>query len=110
MEKYSGFIKDKLIIFKLSKKEQAQIIYLRTDWDNVLVEECWKWNHGQAPPLWLICEIGIFLAAWLNYNSYSIKDIQRERRTNVTSWLGIPGSCLGGDKLTKNLDYFGWVW
>ena len=45
------FIRDKLIILKLSKKEREQIIDLCTDWSDVLVEDCWKWNHGQVHPL-----------------------------------------------------------
>jgi hypothetical protein len=73
VETSSVFIKEKLIIRELSKKERAQIIDLRIYWAENLVEEFWKWNHGQAPPLRLLCEIGIVGAAWLNYTSSSME-------------------------------------
>ena len=38
VDKCSVFIKDKMIIRDLSKKELGRIIYLRTDWAHVLVE------------------------------------------------------------------------
>jgi hypothetical protein len=99
-----------LIIRELSKKERVQIIYLRTDWAEDLVEELWKCNHGQAPPLRLLCEIGIVEAAWLNYTSYSMEDEQQDWRANIPSWLGVPGDRLGGKKSIERLDCFGWVW
>jgi hypothetical protein len=78
VETSSVFIKDKLIICELSKKERAQIIDLLTDWAEDLVEEFWKWNHGQAPPLMLLCKIGKVGAAWLNYTSSSMEDEQQD--------------------------------
>jgi hypothetical protein len=110
VETSSVFIKEKVIIRELSKKERAQIIDLRTDWAEYLVEEFWKWNHGQAPPLRLFCEIGIVGAAWLNFTSSSMEDEQQDWRTNIPSWLGIPGDRLGENKSIERLDYFGWVW
>ena len=110
VETSSVFIKDKLIIRELSKNKQGNIINLRTYWAGVIVEEFGKWNHGHEPPLCLIFEIGIVGAAWLNYTTYSIEDSQRDWRTNIPYWLGIPGDCLGENKLIKRLDDFGWVW
>jgi hypothetical protein len=109
VETYPVFIKDKLIIRELSKKEQAQIIDLHTDWAEDLVEEFWKCNHGQAPPLRLLCEIGIVGAAWLNYTSSSMENEQQDWQTNIPSWLGFPGDRLGENKSSERLDYFGWV-
>ena len=86
------------------------IIHLCTDWADVLVAECWKWNHGQEPPLRLLCEIGMILAAWFNYTPYYIEDSQKDWQTNTPSWLVIPGYPLGENKLIKRLDYSGWVW
>ena len=63
VETSSIFINDKLIIREISKKEQAQIIDLLTDWASFFVEECWKCNHGQSPPLRLLYEIGTVGAA-----------------------------------------------
>ena len=64
---------------------------------------------GQAPTLHLLYEIRIFGAAWLNFTSYYIEDIQRDWRTNIPSWLGIPGGPSGEKKMINYLDYFGWV-
>jgi hypothetical protein len=97
-----------LIINELSKKERAQIIDLLTNWAEELVDECWKWNHGQAPPLRLLCEIGIVGAEWLNYTSTSMKNEQQDWRTNLPSWLGAPGDRLGENKSIERLYYFGW--
>ena len=105
----SVFIKDKLIIRELIKKERGQIVDLRTDWDDFLVEDFLKWNHGQAPPLNFLCGIGIVGAEWLNYNPYYIEDSQRYWRTNIPSWLGIQSDRLGENKLIERLYYFGWV-
>jgi hypothetical protein len=74
------------------------------------VEEFWKRNHGQAPPLRLLCEIGIVGAEWLNYTSTSMKNEQQDWRKNIPSWLGVPGDRLGENKSIERLYYFGWVW
>ena len=71
-----------------------KIINLRTDLADVIVEECWKYNHGKATPLRLLCEIVIVGAARINCIPYSIGEIQRYWRTNKPYWLGIPGYCL----------------
>ena len=109
VETCSIFIKDKMIIHEHSKKERAQKIDLRTDWTDFFVEECWKWNHGQAPTLQLLCEIGIVAAAWLKYTPYSIEDSKRYWWTNTPFWLVLPSDHLGENKMIENLDYFGWV-
>ena len=58
----------------------------------------------------MLCEIIIFETALLHYTPYSIEDSQQDWRTNIPSWLGTPGDCLGENKLIERLYCFGWVW
>ena len=52
----SVFFKERWIERPITDKEKAQLLDLREDWGNHLINDVWEWNQMESPPLRLLVE------------------------------------------------------
>ena len=102
----------------LMVKERAQLVDLREDWGNDLLDLVWQWDRGASPPLRIVVEFVLSAADWLcgeqtsremppakdKDKAFDVFDWSRVHPPLLSNISGVAGISL------ERLAYFGWVW
>jgi hypothetical protein len=114
----SVFFNERLVEHPITGKEKAQLLDLREDWGDCLVNEVWEWNQMTPPPLRLLVEFILSAKDYLQLQlgltdpackgSYTEEcfDWSRTRPLVVHQ----PAGSLGSLSPVEERIYFGWHW
>lgn len=102
----------------ITGKEKAQLLDLREDWGDCLVNEVWEWNQMTPPPLRLLVE---FILSAKDYLQLQLGLTDPARKGSYTEecfdWsrtrplvVHQPAGSLGSMSPVEERIYFGWHW
>ena len=92
----------------LTLKEKCQLVDLRADWGVSLLDELWKWNVGEVPPLRLVVEFILAASPWLTLGARN-EEIEFDWSRERAPWLGELSATIPGTAL-EWMAYYGWIW
>ena len=114
----SVYFKERLVEQPMTNKEKAQLLDLREDWGAMIVNDVWKWNNSESPPLRFMVEFVLSALPWLSDRVSTMKPVNKEKNIEeVIDWSRTkdPSLFLNSDLEDSRTAlecwiYFGWHW